>query len=751
MLSRLYFIVAWTLFNVWISCHSASADDDPSWHKYVRAPSSRFITPKAVLTGYTVGNVTNVEGLVTGESVAHLTRARNASSDDVPTIVLDFGQDVVGLLRIAFAGSEGFDRGYPGLRLIFSETKEFLTDRSDFTRSDHGENDLRIVNGSDQIAVKSKPYEWLNQWGCEHDGQVCSDGLHGFRYVKIVMDALPKDAPHTTSYGHVAISSVSLEWSGYLGTPDTYTGWFECSDANLTQWWYNAAYTTEMCTDVFRVNDTEPRHAASESLIGKMVIHDGPKRDRDPYMGDLAVSALTSYLTHDIGEAARNVMEDLAQHQRSDGWIPPASINNYTLNLFDYPLWWVSCSWDYVLYTGNVSYIEAYYPTLLKVLDAYYPANIDKSTSLLLRPVDYGDYAFIPREGSAAYYSALYVLALDRAAELASILNRPDDASRWRNRSATVSKSFVDVLWDPTVKAFFDRNCKGNGCAAHAQDGNSLAILAGIVPLSSNTSSAASDILDYLDKALHQRYGNTFYDAGGNGLRPGYSHLVYPFISYFEIAARFRVGKTDSALNQVRRMYGWMASQDPGVTFWEGIGASGEPYEADFTSITPATPGFLTWGVKPVVGDLTWAKGQVLTARGPMQVSWSFDVEEDRVHVDVDAPAGTTGTVSVPSAGTDDGSGGRQTEIVLDGQVVYGGGAKVMTNGVTHRDEEGLIIVKVQGGMRHVLEFRKVNLYDAVDFGTDLGHTFIWPAFVVVLPTSVPIGNPVRKQKGNGY
>ncbi|KAK7966511.1 uncharacterized protein PG986_000788 [Apiospora aurea] len=732
MLMRPHFLVVWTLFNTWISCHSASAGDEPSWHKYVRAPSSGLVTPKAVLTNYTLGNVTNAQGLITGKGAAHLTRAR--SHGDVPTLVLDFGQNVVGLLKIAFAGSDTFARGDPGLRLIFSETQEFLTDRSDFTRSDNAEGDLKIVpSGSDQIAVKSKPYEWTNQWRCEHEHarKVCSDGLHGFRYVKILMDALPHDAPHTTSLGHVAISSVSLEWSGYLGTPDTFTGWFECSDANLTQWWYDAAYTTETNIDVFRKNDTDPRDAYSKSLVGKTVMHDGPKRDRDPYMGDLAVSALTSYLTHDIQEAARNVMEDLAQHQRDDGWIPPASIKRYALPLFDYPLWWVSCGWEYVLYTGNDSYIQSYYPTLLKVLDTFYPANTDNSTSLLLRPAkpawpeNYGDYAFIDRPGSAAYYSALYVLALDRAAELASILNKPEDASRWRNRSATVSKAFIDVLWDPAVKAFFDRNCTGSGCKAHAQDGNSLAILAGIVPLPSNTSSAANDILDYLEKANYQRYGNSFYDAGGDGIKPGYSKLVYPFISYFEIAARFRAGKTESALNQMRRMYGWMASQDPGITFWEGIGAGGQPYEAAFTSmahgwstgivplcmnyvlgVTPATPGFLTWDVKPVVGDLKWAKGQVPTPQGPMQVSWSYDVEDGRVHVEVDAPAGTTGTISVPSAGDEDGGQGRRTEVVLDGQVVYGGSTKVMAdNVVTVRDQDGVISVQVQGGTRHVLEF----------------------------------------------
>lgn len=155
---------------------------------------------------------------------------------------------------------------------------------------------------------------------------MCDDGLHGFRYVKIYLDSLPADAPYTTSYGTVSIDSMSLNFSGYLGTPDTFTGWFESSDDQLNQWWYDGVYTTDMCTDVFRVNDTEPRGAASPSLIGKLVIHDGAKRDRDPYVGDLAVSARTSYLSHNIPEAARNVLADLADHQRADGWIPPASM-----------------------------------------------------------------------------------------------------------------------------------------------------------------------------------------------------------------------------------------------------------------------------------------------------------------------------------------------------------------------------------------------------------------------------------------
>jgi len=101
---------------------------------------------------------------------------------------------------------------------------------------------------------------------------------------------------------------------------------FECSDEDLTQWWYDGVYTNDLCTDTFRANDTEPRDADSDSLDGKLVLHDGAKRDRDPYVGDLAVAALTTYLSHDTSEAVRNVLADLADHQRDDGWIPPASM-----------------------------------------------------------------------------------------------------------------------------------------------------------------------------------------------------------------------------------------------------------------------------------------------------------------------------------------------------------------------------------------------------------------------------------------
>jgi hypothetical protein len=56
-----------------------------------------------------------------------------------------------------------------------------------------------------------------------------------------------------------------------------------------------------------------------------------PASERSIYLqwkqGDLAVSALTSYLSHNVPEATSNVLADLAEHQDpTTGFIPPASM-----------------------------------------------------------------------------------------------------------------------------------------------------------------------------------------------------------------------------------------------------------------------------------------------------------------------------------------------------------------------------------------------------------------------------------------
>ncbi|KAF2807378.1 Six-hairpin glycosidase [Mytilinidion resinicola] len=669
------------------------ARDDTSWRKYVRAPKTALVSPFRIVS--TLNNVTNADALLSTDSkYATLSRADGSANTTSPTITIDFGINVVGFPIFTFAGASSNN---PGIRVAFSETKEYLTDRSDFTRSDNGDT---ITSGTDQHAVPADASVWTDVHGCQasNPNKVCADGLHGFRYMKVWLDALAEDAPLANPSGEVKIQSVQLNYTALRGTPDTFEGWFECEDEELTQYWYDAAYTNDMNIDLFLKDYIDPRNAYTESLDGKQVLFDGAKRDRDPYIGDLAVSGRTLYLTHPKSKvAAKNMLVDLANHQRSDGWIPPASINDYALPLFDYPLWWVLTSYDYVLYTGDKSYLDDVYPNLVKLLDTYYPSNTDNTTNLLFKgdpfgTSGYGDYAFLPRNGSVTYYNALYVYALKAASEIATWAGR-EDTSDWKGRADTVTTALNANLWDDSAGAYLDSTL---GPVRHAQDGNSIAILSGAAPANRSLSA-----LTYLSKHMHQPYGNAFYDAAGDALGTDFSSRVYAFISYFENSARFETNLSATAVDQIKRTYGWMASQDPGVTMWEGIGKDGSYYEEGFTScahgwstgvlpaltnyvlgMKPTGPGFSTFAFKPVVTEgVTWAKGVVPTPGGGIGVDWSGKVFK------VSPPKGVKGSVSVPAES-------KGTVSVGKGVVWENGVSK----GLGARFESGYVTVDIDGG-----------------------------------------------------
>jgi hypothetical protein len=666
-----------------------------SWHQYVRAPSTALVSPFRIVSFE--NNVTNADFLLNTNST--YTTLSRSDGDPAPSITIDFGLNIVGFPIFNFAGASS---NSPGIRVAFSETLQFLGDRSDFTRSDNGQT---ITNGTDQHTVATERTTWTDVRGCQQEGpnKICADGLHGFRYMRVWLDALEADAPLAEPTGEVRIESVQLNYTAFLGTPDTFQGWFECSDEDLNQYWYDASYTNDMNIDLFLTDYIDAREADSPFLEGKPVLFDGAKRDRDPYVGDLAVAGRALYLTHpSAAGAAKNMLLDLAQHQREDGWIPPASIRSYTLPLFDYPLWWAMTSYDYVLYTGDGAYLEEVWPVLVKLLNTYYPSVTVNTTNLLWRGEEtgtggYGDYAFLPRTGPVAYYNALYILTLNSAANLADWNNKTEGAV-WRARADAVTTALNANLWDETAGAYLDSTV---GPVRHAQDGNSIAILSGATPQNRSMSS-----LSYLSANNRQPYGNAFYDSGGDALDPtaGFSTRVYAFISYFEITARFEVNLATEAVEQIKRMYGWMASQDPGITMWEGIGANGSLYEGGFTScahgwstgvlpalsnyvlgVMPTKSGFEEFSVKPVIPEgITWARGIVPTPMRDIVVDWKF--EGEGFVLKLLAPEGSKAVVSVLAE--------EKGSVSVDGMVVWeNGGSK----GLGARYEDRYVSVDVDG------------------------------------------------------
>ena len=110
------------------------------WEKYVQSPAKNIVSPVAIVSNYTQGNVTNADGLLTGQGATTLNRN---DGDIAPTIVVDFGQNIAGFPSIQFGGASNSTPGFPGIRLAFSETLEFLTNVSDFSRSDNVSSSIR--------------------------------------------------------------------------------------------------------------------------------------------------------------------------------------------------------------------------------------------------------------------------------------------------------------------------------------------------------------------------------------------------------------------------------------------------------------------------------------------------------------------------------------------------------------------------------------------------------------------------------
>lgn len=260
--------------------------------------------------------------------------------------------------------------------------------------------------------------------------------------------------------------------------------------------------------------------------------------------------------------------------------------------------------------------------------------------------------------------------------------------------------ALLTANWDSTVGALYDGGpCTSNDttpCPTHAQDGNGLAILSGATnnsyakSLVSAQTTVDESILDFMTSALSRPYGNAFYDNSILSPSSQFDQRVYAFISYFELAARFQTAGNltttsdpeavaASAYDELRRLYGHMANNDPFSTFWEGIGANGSYYEGGYTSlahgwstcivplmqnyvlgVAPTGPGFATFTVKPVVvgGGLTFARGVVPTPSdgGGISVDWEIaDATTGAgLKLTVGTPSGSKGKVYVPVSGGDD-------------------------------------------------------------------------------------------------
>ena len=322
--------------------------------------------------------------------------------------------------------------------------------------------------------------------------------------------------------------------------------------------------------------------------------------------------------------------------------------------LFDYNAYWLIALHDYVLASGDVGFARAVWPNVVRLIDGYY-ASKTLPTGLVRSDLGFYDYGYIRRHGDVvAYFNAQYAYALGRASELATWLGDSSHATAWTARAKRVASAFSDAFWDPGAGAFSDTTVDH---ATHPQDGNAFAALAGVASPDRTPTSG----LTYLWNHGRQEYGNTFVDTQAwDGPDWGWQAQlrVYPFISYFEVIARFETGLDSSALALIPARVGLHAGERPEVddvgddrpvreparrlvpSVDHGWSSGAAPALTNYAlGVTPTAPGFGSYLARPHPGDLKWARGAVPTPHGPIHVYWAQT--DRRLTLQVSAPAGT--------------------------------------------------------------------------------------------------------------
>ena len=510
---------------------------------------------------------------------------------------------------------------------------------------------------------------------------ICADGYRAFRFARIYVE-------------RGSASMLEADVVPVLADPPP-QGWFLSSDDQLNRIWYSSAYTAQLMQ-----LPADPALLGSGCAVpsANTLVVDGAKRDRCPWAGDLAVTGLSLLLADGAAGATpvENTLTLFAGTQRPDGSISASPMA--TGVLFDYPAYWVLAVDDLMLYRG-VAPVSGYWPAVTAVLDRWYPgfAGVD---GLLEDTYPPGDYAYIGRAGPlVAYYNALYARALEAGAQLADALGHPDAASRWRALEASLQGPFEASFWDASAGAFQDSS---SGPVVHPQDGNAFAILAGLA-----TPAQASSSLAYLDRTTRLRWGNALADSNAWSAAPCNnvpSQCVFPFISYFDLEARFAAGADASALDELRRTWGWMLSPAAGTsgTDWEAIGAGGsvDGYERaasslaagwstgalpaltnDVLGIRPTGSGFSTFDAIPHPSGLAWAQGGVPTPAGP--ITFGFRRIAGGYVLRLEAPSRLVARVGVPVPNPDVLVDGKPAATSSDGTLLLRGSHVIEV--VSHR------------------------------------------------------------------
>ncbi|MGH8017534.1 MAG: family 78 glycoside hydrolase catalytic domain [Opitutaceae bacterium] len=321
-----------------------------------------------------------------------------------PVYIFDLGQNITGRVRIRVRETAGVT-----LRIRHAE---MLAANGDI----YTEN-LRSARATDHYTCKGGG---LEEWEPRFT-------FHGFRYVEIKgLTAPPR---------RDAVTGIVLH------TDLARTGEFSCSDLLVNQLQKNIDW----------------------GLRGNFldVPTDCPQRDeRLGWTGDAQVFIRTAAFNRDVASFFGKWQHDLADAQDKTGAVPPIAPNTGAIDRDGGPAWSdaiVICPWIVYRTFGDTALLRRHFDSLCRFVD-----SLERDSDRLIRVADeaqwqgFGDWLALDGSGRTdggtrkdLIGTAFFAHSADLLARIATIIERPREAARYRRLFERVSRAFQKRFLTP--------------------------------------------------------------------------------------------------------------------------------------------------------------------------------------------------------------------------------------------------------------------------------------------------------------
>ena len=393
--------------------------------------------------------------------------------------------------------------------------------------------------------------------------------------------------------------------TGVLGT-------FRCSDPFLTQLWEKAVRTLQI--------------DMADSWM------DCPDRERAPWPGDSTIAAGQAPYVMDArsGLLARKGLVELSRWAREDEVLyGPVPSGNWRSEL---PLQTLAAigrygPMTYFTHTNDKALLQEIYPAVKAyLLDVW---NLDDGGLVIHRTGDWdwgdwGDNVDLP-----LLDNTWYLIAVDAAAEMASLLGRSEDIPAFQARGAAIRAAFNQAFWDGHAYRSL----------GHAGDpderGNAMAVLAGL-----NRPEQTADLVAILTRVQHSS----------------------PYMEKYVLEALCQLGSHGKALDRISQRYRPMVDS-ANSTLFEVFPADGSPDHVwsggvltvlaqDILGLRPTSPGWNSFEVIPQIGPLNSIGLDMPTPHGMIMVDTQGHIWGRSMHLRV--PPGASAVAGLPIYGPGD-------------------------------------------------------------------------------------------------